>query len=74
MDVTLSIRFANIPNNAKLELVKSESSRAEQDVLIALQLESGERLQEKFPPSTAIWDILVHWENLPDRYYGLGKM
>ncbi|KAK3091799.1 hypothetical protein FSP39_022712 [Pinctada imbricata] len=69
LDVTLSVRFANLPNNAKLELVKSQSSRAEEDVLVALQLENGERLQQKFSPSTKLWDILLHWENLPDSAY-----
>lgn len=62
LDITLSLRYANLPNNAKLELVKSETSRAEQDVLIALQLENGERLQNKFSPSVSLWEILSHWE------------
>ena len=65
--MTLSVRFANLPNNAKLELVKSEESRAESEVLIALQLESGERLQHSFSPGTTLWEILMHWENIPDR-------
>ncbi|XP_022315827.2 tether containing UBX domain for GLUT4-like [Crassostrea virginica] len=63
VDVTLSIRYSNLPNNVKLELVKSESSRAEEDVLIALQLQDGQRLQHTFPPGTSLWDILQHWEN-----------
>ena len=65
--MTLSVRFANLPNNAKLELVKSEESRAESEVLIALQLESGERLQHSFSPGITLYDILMHWENIPDR-------
>ena len=67
LDVTLSVRYANLPNNCKLELVKSEESRAESDVLIALQLESGDRLQHTFSPGTTLWEVLLHWENLPDR-------
>lgn len=63
VDVTLSLRYSNLPNNVKLELVKSESSRAEQDVLIALQLEDGQRLHHTFPPATSLRDILQHWEN-----------
>lgn len=63
VDVTLSLRYSNLPNNVKLELVKSESSREEQDVLIALQLEDGQRLQHTFPPASSLWDILQHWEN-----------
>ncbi|OWF56530.1 Tether containing UBX domain for GLUT4 [Mizuhopecten yessoensis] len=66
LDLSLSMRYANLANNAKLELVKSQTSRAVQDVTIALQLENGTRLQEKFPPQTSLWDILIHWEEKPD--------
>ncbi|XP_069124514.1 tether containing UBX domain for GLUT4-like [Argopecten irradians] len=69
LDLSLSMRYANLANNAKLELVKSQASRAVQDVTIALQLESGSRLQGKFPPQTSLWDILVHWEQKPDSAY-----
>lgn len=70
VDVTLSLRYSNLPNNVKLELVKSESSREEQDVLIALQLEDGQRLQHTFPPATSLWDILQHWENADSTHKG----
>ncbi|XP_053393564.1 tether containing UBX domain for GLUT4-like [Mercenaria mercenaria] len=63
LDLTLSVRYANLPNNAKLELVKAEKSRAETEVLIALQLENGERLQHSFSPGTSLWELLLHWEN-----------
>ncbi|XP_052071429.1 tether containing UBX domain for GLUT4-like [Mytilus californianus] len=63
LDVTLSVRFANLPNNCKLELVKSEKSRVEQEVVIALQLENGERLQGSFSPTISLWELLLHWEN-----------
>ncbi|KAL4239835.1 Tether containing UBX domain for GLUT4 [Mactra antiquata] len=66
LDLTLSVRYANLPNNAKLELVKAEKSRAETEVLIALQLESGDRLQHTFLPGTSLWEVLLHWENQPD--------
>ena len=68
LDVTLSVRYANLPNNAKLELVKSEKAREESEVLIALQLESGERLQHSFSPGVTLWEVLLHWENVPDRW------
>lgn len=63
LDLSLSVRYASLPNNAKLELVKSASSRTEQDVVIALQLASGERYQESFKPSTSLWDILLVFES-----------
>lgn len=66
IDLTLSVRYSNLPNNAKLELVKAERSRAESDVIIALQLESGERFQHAFSPGVSLWDILLHWEQQPD--------
>ncbi|XP_046572870.1 tether containing UBX domain for GLUT4-like [Haliotis rubra] len=62
LDLSLSFRYANLPNNAKLELQKLEKSRAEENVGIALQLESGQRLQNSFLPGTSLWDILQHWE------------
>ncbi|XP_071130006.1 tether containing UBX domain for GLUT4-like isoform X1 [Mytilus edulis] len=63
LDVTLSVRFANLPNNCKLELVKAEKSRVEQEVVIALQLENGERLQGSFSPTISLWELLHHWES-----------
>lgn len=63
LDVTLSLRYANLPNNCKLELIKSEKSRIDQEVIIALQLENGERLQGSFSPNTTLWDLLQHWES-----------
>lgn len=63
LDVTLAVRYANLPNNAKLELVRSEQSRTESEVVIALQLENGERLQHSFSPGITLWDMLLYWEN-----------
>ncbi|KAK3608201.1 hypothetical protein CHS0354_039217 [Potamilus streckersoni] len=69
LDTTLSVRYANLPNNAKLELVKSHKIRSESNVLVAVQLESGERLQQEFSPGTTLWEILCHWEQKPDSPY-----
>ena len=65
LDLTLAIRFSNLPNNAKLELTKSTipRSQAQGEVTIALQLENGERLHHTFQPSTSLWQILEHWES-----------
>jgi len=60
------VRYANLANNAKLELVKCEKSRAESSVLIALQLENGERVQKEFSPSTTLWELLEYWEGQED--------
>lgn len=66
LDLTLSVQYANLQNNAKLELVKAEKPRTESEVLIALQLENGERLQHSFSPGTSLWEVLLHWENQAD--------
>ncbi|KAK3703121.1 hypothetical protein RRG08_002979 [Elysia crispata] len=70
-DLSLSVRYASLPNNAKLEMVKSSSSRTEQEVIIALQLASGERHQESFKPSTSLWDILMLFESKNSKLKGI---
>ncbi|KAI8494815.1 Tether containing UBX domain for GLUT4 [Branchiostoma belcheri] len=65
IDLSVPVRYANLTNNAKLEMVKSTKARAEVDVTIGLQLESGERLKHSFPPATNLWDILRHFEAQP---------
>ena len=62
LDVTLSVRYAGLPNLAKLEMVKAAKSRKEADVTLALQLPSGDRLQGSFPPATTLWEVLVHFQ------------
>ncbi|XP_077980512.1 tether containing UBX domain for GLUT4-like [Glandiceps talaboti] len=63
LDVNVPIRYSNLPNNAKLELVKAAKPRKVSDVCIALQLESNERLQHTFHPHTSLWEILEYWDN-----------
>ncbi|KAF8793473.1 Tether containing UBX domain for GLUT4 [Argiope bruennichi] len=58
LDLSLPIRFANIPNNAQLELQPASQSRADSLVTVALQLESGERITKDFPPSATVYDVL----------------
>uniref|UniRef100_A0A6J0VB39 Tether containing UBX domain for GLUT4 isoform X1 n=2 Tax=Pogona vitticeps TaxID=103695 RepID=A0A6J0VB39_9SAUR len=63
LDLSLQWRFANLPNNAKLEMVPVSHSRAgtETTVRIALQLEDGSRLQDTFCSTKTLWDILHHF-------------
>ncbi|KAJ3183309.1 Tether containing UBX domain for GLUT4 [Gaertneriomyces sp. JEL0708] len=64
MDLSLSVRFANLAAGAKLTLVKTKGS-AGNLVAIALQLDGNERLIDKFPSdSTTLWKILLHFEKL----------
>ncbi|KFM78520.1 Tether containing UBX domain for GLUT4, partial [Stegodyphus mimosarum] len=58
LDLSLPIRFANLPNNALLELRPAKNIRKESLVTVGLQLESGERFMEDFPPSSSISDVI----------------
>ncbi|XP_059167299.1 tether containing UBX domain for GLUT4-like isoform X3 [Physella acuta] len=62
LDLSLSVRFSSLSNNAKLELIKAHTVRVEKEVTIALQLSSGERLQGSFKPNVTIWDMLKQLE------------
>ncbi|XP_069785771.1 tether containing UBX domain for GLUT4 [Narcine bancroftii] len=63
LDLSQQWRFANVPNNAKLEVVAATRQRVgiESKVRIALQLEDGSRLQHLFPSSLTLWDLLGHF-------------
>ncbi|XP_078011998.1 tether containing UBX domain for GLUT4 isoform X6 [Phascolarctos cinereus] len=63
LDLSLQWRFANLPNNAKLEMVPASRSREgpENTVRIALQLDDGTRLQDTFCSRQTLWEILVHF-------------
>lgn len=63
LDLTLPWRFANLPNNAKLEMVTSTKKQgaADSQVRIALQMEDGSRLQGSFSCGQTLWDLLTHF-------------
>lgn len=64
MDLSLSLRYTNLPNHAQLELV--QSSRSPSVVSVALQLPPSEnslRLTDKFPSITSVWQILRRFES-----------
>lgn len=65
LDVQLPFRYANLPNNAKLEMVKCKVARKSAPTQLALQVPSGDRLQHSFAPSVSLWDVLEHWESQP---------
>ncbi|XP_022379247.1 tether containing UBX domain for GLUT4 isoform X3 [Enhydra lutris kenyoni] len=56
-------RFANLPNNAKLEMVPISRSREgpKNTVRIALQLDDGSRLQDTFCSGQTLWELLSHF-------------
>lgn len=63
LDLSLQWRFANLPNNAKLEMVPISRSREgpENMVRVALQLEDGSRLQDAFCSGQTLWELLCHF-------------
>ncbi|KAK2504107.1 hypothetical protein MC885_011175 [Smutsia gigantea] len=63
LDLSLQWRFANLPNNAKLEMVPISRSREgpENMVRIALQLDDGSRLQDTFCSGRTLWELLCHF-------------
>ncbi|XP_031720346.1 tether containing UBX domain for GLUT4 [Anarrhichthys ocellatus] len=66
VDLTLPWRFANLPNNAKLEMVTSTRKQAVADsqVRIALQMEDGSRLQGSFSCGQSLWELLTHFPQI----------
>ncbi|XP_075760330.1 tether containing UBX domain for GLUT4 isoform X1 [Pelodiscus sinensis] len=63
LDPSLQWRFAKLPNNAKLEVVPISRNRGgtESRVQIALQLDSGSRLQDTFHSGQTLWELLSHF-------------
>ncbi|XP_048466663.1 tether containing UBX domain for GLUT4 isoform X3 [Rhincodon typus] len=72
LDLSQQWRFANVPNNAKLEMVATARRHAgtESKVRIALQLEDGSRLQYLFQSGLTLWDLLDHF---PETRYVLKR-
>lgn len=66
LDLTLQWRFANLPNNAKLEMVSStkKQSAVDSQVRIALQMEDGSRLQSSFSCGQSLWELLSHFPQI----------
>ncbi|XP_061625846.1 tether containing UBX domain for GLUT4 isoform X2 [Phyllopteryx taeniolatus] len=66
LDLTLQWRFANLPNNAKLEVVPSTRTQTTSDcqVRIALQMEDGSRLQGSFSCGQSLWELLTHFPQI----------
>jgi len=67
IDLSNTIRFSGIPNNATLEMVElSEDQLAlltsNQEVSVCLQTPSGERLVETFPSSASLGFVVGKWK------------
>ncbi|CAG8474650.1 325_t:CDS:2 [Paraglomus occultum] len=62
LDLSLSVRFANLAPGAKLELVRLNAPKVQKEVTVALQLGEEGRFMSKFMPNTSLWDILSQVE------------
>jgi len=63
LDLSSTVRFSNLSNNAQLELVKAVTSKTETNVQIVLQLTNGQRLMTDFPTTQSLWEILSYWQS-----------
>ncbi|KAF9347683.1 Tether containing UBX domain for GLUT4 [Mortierella sp. NVP85] len=67
LDLSLSIRYANIAAGTKLELAKVPKDKsAPTHVNLALQLEDGGRRVQSFAITTTLWDVLLGFEKTSD--------
>ncbi|TNM85446.1 hypothetical protein fugu_007717 [Takifugu bimaculatus] len=66
IDLSLPWRFANLPNNAKLEIVTCTRKQAvtESQVSIALQMENGLRHQGSFSCEQSLWEVVTHFPQI----------
>ncbi|ORZ12922.1 hypothetical protein BCR41DRAFT_355918 [Lobosporangium transversale] len=63
LDLSLSIRYANIVPGAKLELARVPKDKSTPThVDLALQLEDGGRMIQSFAVTTTLWDVLLGFE------------
>lgn len=58
MDLSLSIRFANLPNNSQLDMKLRSGPREEEVVTIAVQSESGSRVQGQFSSAESLYSVI----------------
>ncbi|XP_076336224.1 tether containing UBX domain for GLUT4 [Tachypleus tridentatus] len=61
LDLSLSVRFSNLPNNGLIEMCPASKLRTDGVVTLGLQTETGERLLHDFQSSKSLWDIISYW-------------
>ena len=70
MDLSLSVRFANLANNSQLEMKQRPERRTEQPVTVAVQAESGNRVQAQFPSSASLLSVIRDTTGVPSTRKG----
>ncbi|KAK5982882.1 TUG-UBL1 domain-containing protein [Trichostrongylus colubriformis] len=66
VDLALPFRLTGLPNNATLEMVYVARSALKPKATIALQLPNGSRLENEFPISTSLYEVLAFFSQLCD--------
>ena len=70
LDLSLSMRFANISNNAQLELKRLSGPRPDGQVTVAVSTESGDRKTGRFISSTSLYDVISETTGMPSTRKG----
>ncbi|KAI8809089.1 hypothetical protein BJ742DRAFT_806214 [Cladochytrium replicatum] len=66
LDLSLSVRFANLPPGAKLVLFRTQTREDAKPVIatVAVQVPDQPRLMDKFAVKKTLWQVLLHFEAL----------
>lgn len=65
LDLSLTTRFANISNNAQLELKRLSGPRLDGEVTVAVSTESGDRKTGRFMSSTSLYEVVDRTTGMP---------
>lgn len=65
LDLSLTVRFANLPNNCQLDLRQRATPRTGGEVSIAVQTDSGQRTTGKFPSNDTLHHVISSTVGIP---------
>ena len=65
MDPSLTVRFANLPNNCQLQLKQRSGPRTSGEVSIAVQTDSGQRTTGKFSSEDTLHHVIINTVGIP---------
>ncbi|CAL4066587.1 unnamed protein product, partial [Meganyctiphanes norvegica] len=63
LDVSSTVRYANLPNNCALEMVDAAKPRTASLVTVNVSTEAGLRLMDDFPATATLREVLAHLES-----------
>lgn len=63
LSTTSLLRYLNLPNNAKLEMIKLTKPRKESNPTVCLQIDDDKRVTAEFSPDTTLYAMLDHFQN-----------